>query len=125
MARPGSGRAEQWDTWAVGNGGIPGRVYDVVIVEGPAGLGAATWLARYRRSMLVIDNHEYRNRWVMQSHGYLASNPANPLALLATARTQVNRYPIITFYDEATTARREHQGRFVVGGGTRSSSACA
>jgi thioredoxin reductase len=96
-------------------------VYDVVVVGGgPAGLSAATWLVRYRRSVLLIDSREYRNRWVKQSHGYLACDPANPMTLLATARTQVSRYPTVTFCDdEATTARRDHQGRFVVDVGHR------
>jgi thioredoxin reductase len=104
---------------AVGNGVVPSRVYDVIVVGGgPAGLSAATWLARYRRSVLVVDSREYRNRWVKQSHGYLGSDPANPMALLATARAQVGRYPTVVLCDdEATTARRDNQGRFVVGVG--------
>jgi thioredoxin reductase len=106
---------------AVGNGVVPGREYDVVVVGGgPAGLSAATWLARYRRSVLVIDSREYRNRWVEQSHGYLGNDPANPMALLATARAQVGRYPTVVLCDdEATTARRDDQGRFVVGVGNQ------
>jgi thioredoxin reductase len=100
---------------------IPSRVYDVVVVGGgPAGLSAVTWLARYRRSVLVIDSREYRNRWVRQSHGYLGSDPANPMELLATARAQVSRYPTVVLCDdEATTARRDDHGRFVVGVGNQ------
>jgi thioredoxin reductase len=103
------------------NGMVPGREYDVVVVgESPAGLSAATWLARYRRSVLVVDSREYRNRWVEQSHGYLGNDPANPMALLATARAQVGRYPTVVFCDdEATTVRRDDQGRFVVGVGNQ------
>jgi thioredoxin reductase len=109
------------DTLAVGNGGIPGRVYDAVVVGGgPAGLSAATWLARYRRSVLVVDSREYRNRWVEQSHGYLGSDPADPMALLATARAQVSHYPTVVLCDgAATTARRDNQDRFVVGVGNQ------
>jgi thioredoxin reductase len=104
---------------AVGNGQVLARMYDVVVVGGgPAGLSAATWLARYRRSVLVVDSREYRNRWVTQSHGYLASDPADPMGLLAMARAQVSRYPTVGFCDGAvTTARRDDQGRFVVGVG--------
>lgn len=37
------------------------------------------------------------------------------MALLATARAQVGRYPTVVLCDdEATTARRDNQGRFVV-----------
>jgi thioredoxin reductase len=111
---------EEGDT-VVGNGVVRGRVYDVVVVGGgPAGLSAATWLARYRRSVLVIDSREYRNRWVRQSHGYLGSDPADPMALLARARAQVSRYPTVVFGDgEVTRVRRDSQGRFVVGVGNQ------
>ncbi|MBV8540215.1 MAG: NAD(P)/FAD-dependent oxidoreductase [Pseudonocardiales bacterium] len=106
---------------AVGNGKIPARVYDAVVVGGgPAGLSAATWLARYRRSVLVVDSREYRNRWAARSHGYLGSDPADPMALLAGARAQLSRYPGVMFCDgAATTARRDERGRFVVGVGNQ------
>ena len=82
---------------------------------GPAGLSAATWAARYRRSVLVVDSREYRNRWVEQSHGYLGSDPADPMALLDRARADLARYPEICFCEgTATAARREPDGRFVV-----------
>lgn len=87
----------------------------VVVGGGPAGLSAATWAARYRRSVLVVDSGEYRNRWVEKSHGYLGSDPSNPMALLETARADLARYPEITFLGgRATAARREADGPFVV-----------
>ena len=87
----------------------------VVIGGGPAGLSAATWAARYRRSVLVIDSHEYRNRWVEKSHGYLGSDPSNPMALLETARSDLLRYPEVTFLEgRATDARRQPDGHFRV-----------
>ena len=58
-------------------------LYDVAVVGGgPAGLSAATWAARYRRSVLIVDSGEYRNRWVHRSHGYLGNDPADPMELL-------------------------------------------
>ena len=33
----------------------------VVVGGGPAGLAAASWLGRYRRSVVVMDSGDYRN----------------------------------------------------------------
>lgn len=87
----------------------------VVVGGGPAGLSAATWAARYRRSVLVVDSGEYRNRWVHQTHGYFGSDPIDPMALLQQARTNLARYPEITFLrGSATAAARDDDGRFHV-----------
>lgn len=96
-------------------------LYDAIVVGGgPAGLSAATWLARYRRSVLVIDSQEYRNRWVHRSHGYLGSDPADPMALLDKGRAELSRYPGATLcYGRVTAARRDDRGRFVVSLGDR------
>ena len=91
-------------------------IYDAVIVGGgPAGLSAATWLGRYRRSVLVVDSGEYRNRWVDRSHGYLGSDPASPMELLERARRDLRRYPNVEIcHGTASAARRDERGRFVV-----------
>jgi thioredoxin reductase len=91
-------------------------VCDIVVVGGgPVGLSAATWAARYRRSVLVIDNHEQRNRWVDASHGFLGRDPGNPAQLLCDARQQLGRYPHVWFCEgEATAVHRDERGRFVV-----------
>jgi thioredoxin reductase len=65
----------------------------IVIGGGPAGLSAATWLARYRRRVVVLDSREYRNRWADTSHGYFSRDPANPVELLARARGDLDAYP--------------------------------
>jgi thioredoxin reductase len=65
----------------------------IVVGGGPAGLSAATWLARYRRTVLVLDSGEYRNRWADASHGYFSRDPANPADLLARARADLDGYP--------------------------------
>jgi len=89
---------------------------DVLVVGGgPAGLSAATWAARYRRSVLVVDSGQYRNRWASQSHGYLGNDPGDPMELLDRARTDLGRYPEVTFCEgEASAVRRAADGRFVV-----------
>jgi thioredoxin reductase len=65
----------------------------IVIGGGPAGLSAATWLVRYRRTVLVLDSGEYRNRWADASHGYFSRDPANPAELLVRARADLAAYP--------------------------------
>jgi thioredoxin reductase len=65
--------------------------------------------------VLVVDSREYRNRWVERSHGYLGSDPCHPMSLLEAARSDLARYPEITFLEgRATAAREEDGGRFVV-----------
>ncbi|HZB72301.1 MAG TPA: NAD(P)/FAD-dependent oxidoreductase [Acidimicrobiales bacterium] len=87
----------------------------VVVGGGPAGLSAATWLARYRRSVVVLDSGEYRNRWVDRSHGYLGADPQDPMRLLERAREDLGRYETATLRaDRATAVRRDDAGRFVV-----------
>jgi thioredoxin reductase len=48
----------------------PDRVDAVVIGGGPAGLSAALWLGRYRRSVLVFDSGPARNEPAWAVHGY-------------------------------------------------------
>ncbi|MBW3556926.1 MAG: NAD(P)/FAD-dependent oxidoreductase [Actinobacteria bacterium] len=72
--------------------------FDAAIIGGgPAGLSAASWLGRYRRSVVVIDSEEYRNACVEMSHGYLGTDPAPPAELRRRARQEVARYPTVTF----------------------------
>ena len=71
-------------------------VVDVCVVGGgPAGLAAATWLGRYRRSVVVLDSSEHRNRYVVSAHGYLGSDPVNPAALLQRARDDLAQYSTV------------------------------
>ena len=67
---------------------------DVVVVGGgAAGLAAASWLGRYRRSVVVLDSQEYRAGAVERSHGYLGRDPQKPLDLIARGREEVLAYP--------------------------------
>lgn len=49
--------------------------YDAIIIGGSfAGLSAAIYLARARRSVLVVDAGKPRNRFAAQSHGFFAQD---------------------------------------------------
>jgi thioredoxin reductase len=87
----------------------------VVVGAGPAGLSAATWLARYRKHVVVLDSSEPRNRWVDSAHGYLGADPTSPADLLKAARDDLARYPEAELRSgRAVAARREADGTFAV-----------
>ncbi|KAA9369799.1 NAD(P)/FAD-dependent oxidoreductase [Ochrobactrum quorumnocens] len=70
--------------------------HDAIIIGGSfAGLTAATYIARGRRSVRVIDAGKPRNRFAEHSHGFFAQDGSNPAAMLETARAQVLVYPSV------------------------------
>ena len=85
---------------------------DAIIIGGSfAGLSAATYIARARRSVCVIDTGFPRNRFAEHSHGFFTQDGASPHAMLAAARSQVAAYPTVTFIDgEATSATKDVDG---------------
>lgn len=87
-------------------------LYDVIIIGGSfAGLSAATILGRAHRSVLVIDNHQPRNRFSQHSHGFFAQDGDNPQEMIAKAKAQVLAYASVTFRDgEAVAAQVTDQG---------------
>jgi thioredoxin reductase len=67
--------------------------HDVVVVGGgTAGLSGALTLARARRSVLVIDAGEQRNRPAAGVHGFLTRDGLPPDELAALGRAEVERY---------------------------------
>lgn len=87
----------------------------IVIGGGPAGLSAATWLSRYRRTVLVLDSGQTRNRWVDDAHGYLGTDPLHPDDFLGRARRQLDGYPETRIRSaEVVAARRHDDGAFAV-----------
>lgn len=71
--------------------------YDAIVVGGGfAGLSAALYLARSRRSVLVVDSGRPRNRFAKASHGFLGQDGENPKDILATAQRQLLVYPEAT-----------------------------
>jgi thioredoxin reductase len=89
---------------------------DVVVVGGGvAGLAAASWIGRYRRSVVVVDGQDQRNKHVDVSHGYLGRDPQNPADLLATGREEVLAYPTATIrFGQVESVTRREDGLFEV-----------
>lgn len=74
--------------------------FDTIIVGGSfAGLSAAIYLARARRSVLVLDTGAPRNRFAAASHGFFAQDGSDPRAMLEIMRGQVAAYPTVQFRD--------------------------
>lgn len=100
--------------------------YDVIIIGGSfAGLSAALYLARSRRSVCVIDAGLPRNRFASVSHGVLGQDGVDPQVMLATARAQVAAYPTVSFVQgQVHTAQQGENGFSVTldGGETLTSS---
>jgi thioredoxin reductase len=87
--------------------------YDVIIAGGgPAGLSAATVLARCRRRVLVCDAGNPRNVRSRGVHGFLTREGILPLEFLTIAREQIAHYG--AEFRETTVMRvdREDSGAF-------------
>ncbi len=92
--------------------------YDAIIIGGSfAGLSAALYIARARRSVCIIDSGMPRNRFAAHSHGFFAQDGSEPGTMLATARAQVAAYPTVRFIEgEVISAAREQTGFSVTPG---------
>ena len=65
------------------------EAYDVVVIGGgPAGLAAGLWLARYRRSALVVDAGDPRNAETWAVHGYPGVDEVAPYELRRRMKEQ-------------------------------------
>ncbi len=74
--------------------------HDVIVIGGSyAGMAAALQLLRARRSVLVIDAGERRNRFASHSHGFLGQDGVPPGEIAATARRQLEAYPTLSWLE--------------------------
>ena len=91
----------------------------LIIGAGPAGLTAATYLARFRRRVLVVDGGASRASWIPVSHNLpgFPDGVAGP-ELLDRMRTQALRYGAEFVSGEVEQLKTLPDGRFVamVGG---------
>jgi thioredoxin reductase len=73
---------------------------DVAIVGGgPAGLSAALMLGRCRRTVVVFDAGQQRNRAAHAIHGFLTRDGVSPGELLRAARAELADYPTVDLRD--------------------------
>lgn len=87
--------------------GMVAAMEDAIVVGGgPAGLAAATWLARYRRKVTLIDSGQYRNQSTEQAHGYLGFDPIAPEELRERGRADLLRYPNATIREGTVESAR-------------------
>lgn len=87
-------------------------MFDAIVVGGSyAGQSAALQLARARRSVLVIDGGNRRNRFAEASHGFLTQDGRAPGAIAAASRAQLMAYPSVQWIEgEAQTVSRTSEG---------------
>jgi len=83
--------------------------HDVIVIGGSyAGMAATLQLVRARRSVLVIDAGERRNRFAKHSHGFLGQDGVPLGEIAANARRQLEAYPTLAWLDgraEAVSGR--------------------
>jgi thioredoxin reductase len=93
---------------------VAGLTHDALVIGGgPAGLSAATWLARHRRRVGLVDGGQRRNRWVERTHGYLGLDPVDPADLVERARAGLLAYPTAELCPgDATSAEVRPDGTF-------------
>lgn len=89
--------------------------YEALIIGGgAAGLSAALVLGRSCRSTLVIDDGRPRNGVAKRMHGMISRDGTPPLDLLATAHSELQRYPCVTRLSAHVDAISGEAGAFSV-----------
>ncbi|WP_245156916.1 NAD(P)/FAD-dependent oxidoreductase [Lysobacter arenosi] len=99
-------------------------LFDCIVVGGgPAGLTAATYLARYRRSIVVFDHGLSRAVWIPTSHNCPGfPDGVGGRELLARMRRQATSFGVHTVDEEVDALRREGD-QFVLSHGRNSTRA--
>ena len=73
------------------------KTYDAVIIgAGYAGVSAAIWLGRFKRSVLLVSSGQPRNYKAHVLHGYPGFDGGNPAELLDKMRDEAAAYGICT-----------------------------
>ncbi len=85
-----------------------------IIGGGPAGLSAALLLGRAKRSVVVIDAGQPRNRVTRESHGFLTRDGIAPGELRRIAREQIGAYPSVEFVEDTAVSVTGADGEFTI-----------
>lgn len=73
------------------------QMFDAAVIGGNfAGLQAALYLLRARRTVVLFDDGLPRNRFAAHSHGFLGHDGLAPAAIQANALAQLRAYPTLT-----------------------------
>lgn len=67
----------------------------LIVGGGPAGLTAATYLARYRRQIRIVDSDDSRAKLIPTSHNYPGFRGISGTDLLAVLRAQTEQYGVV------------------------------
>ncbi|RAL08515.1 FAD/NAD(P)-binding domain-containing protein [Aspergillus homomorphus CBS 101889] len=91
--------------------------YDALIIgAGPAGLAAATALARACRRVAVFDSQEYRNEGVEEMHNVVLHDGQKPASFRTAAVQDIStKYPSVRFFNTAV----ETAGKLILATGSK------
>ncbi|MBB5206602.1 NAD(P)/FAD-dependent oxidoreductase [Chiayiivirga flava] len=89
--------------------------HDVIVIGGSySGMAATLQLLRARRTVLVIDAGERRNRFARHAHGVLGHDGEPPDELAANARRQLEAYATLTWVEGRVDAVAGQVDDFIV-----------
>jgi thioredoxin reductase (NADPH) len=95
----------------------------LIVGGGPAGLTAATYLARYRRTAVLVDDGASRARLIPASHNYPGFKDIAGPELLGRLRDQARLYGAALRHGRVSTLRRLANGGFLAQGSAEDLSA--
>lgn len=103
------------------NASPPNGTLDCLIIGGgPAGLTAATYLARYRRRVMVVDEGDSRAAWIPNSHNYPGFSGISGKELLTLLRDQAESYGAGYRRERITAVEPAEDHSFIARAGGRS-----
>src|SRR5688500_12978781 len=92
------------------------KVYDCIIIGGgPAGLSTAIYLARFNRTVLVVDNNKGRSSWPQINENYLGfPKGISARRLRLFGRKQAQRFGAEFLSEYVKSVEKAENGLFIV-----------